>query len=135
MRQHISVEQLNELSDKGKEKLREWYKKYKHEIIPGSSTTDIGQGTYFDPLLSIGQMIEFLEDQQLTVENMEQYKNIYWTVYLSNKYADDSVTWKNEKGEEVFTKIFTSAELVDALWEAVKQVLEQDETTHNSKGI
>lgn len=30
MKQHITIDQLNELSKKGKERLREWYK-----VVPG----------------------------------------------------------------------------------------------------
>src|SRR5690554_4691823 len=89
MKQHITIEQLNELSDKAKEKLREWWKPEEGDLViflqdnnhfdketfvvgTGTFLTDKGWGVNYEdqaglmpkenvyPLLSIGQMIEFL---------------------------------------------------------------------------
>lgn len=60
MKQHITIEQLNELSDKGKERLRKWVKDngYYNESADKLSKK---MGFRSDgTLLSIGQMIELL---------------------------------------------------------------------------
>lgn len=61
MKQHITVEQLNELSVAAKSNLREWSK-------------DKG----YIPLPSIGQMIEFLGEHQMV--SINQYQD-GWEVY------------------------------------------------------
>ena len=64
MKQHITIEQLNELNKKQREKLLEWY-----DNLEGDEKC-ISCGIYLTnqpPLLSIGQMIEFL------VENSKRY--------------------------------------------------------------
>lgn len=65
MKQHITVKQLNELSDKGKEKLIEWFLQWDNEDVNEWSEGSYREGMYLDngefcPFLSIGQMIEFL---------------------------------------------------------------------------
>jgi len=60
MKQHITPEQLNELSEKGHEKLRKWY--WKHYPPKPEDEIDI-EITYVAP--NIGQMIEFLDEQPL----------------------------------------------------------------------
>ena len=75
IKQHISVKQLNELSDKGKDKLRKWCKKHNYLFwLHANHETDQDLWCYSDmksvdrenlkeyttPLLSIGQMLEFL---------------------------------------------------------------------------
>ena len=94
MKQYITLEQLNELSEKGKERLREWAnnKSYDDNLI----LTD--DGRYFQQL-SIGQIIEFLDENKriLVVIGKKKIKGI---------------TWK-----------FEEEELCDALWKAVKNIL------------
>lgn len=112
MKQHISLQDLNELSEKGKERLDAWI-----EIKTDRGEGYIGTGVCNECgnklTLNIGQLIELLG-------------NDYWRVI-----ADD---WKNDKyvGIEWGTGIddFKSPkpeELCDALWEPVKQILEQEE--------
>ena len=67
MKQNISIEQLNELSDKGKEKLRKWWipKDGDISIDPlwtGEQFWSVDSDKDALPLLSIGQMYEFLLD-------------------------------------------------------------------------
>ena len=114
MKQNISAEQLNELSNGGGEKLRKWWKprwgdlyksKYGEHVIevegqgnPALSGTEDDYGDDL-PLLSIGQMIEFLGDDW------------YFEVFTANDIGD---VLKSYDGE-----------LCDSLWEAVKEVLEK----------
>ena len=61
MKQNITEVQFNQLSTKAKEKLIKWSKtckSFQEEILEGDYNPDI-------PLLSIGQMIEFLPQQEL----------------------------------------------------------------------
>lgn len=101
MKQHITKTQLSKLSSFGKGKLRKWldenrkYKKFPYLIIPF-----VG-GTGLLPLLSIGQMIEFL-GQELSLFGTPDG---YWAVDIPSPEQKQS------------------KELVDALWEAVKEVL------------
>ena len=73
MKQHITPKQLNELSEKGRERLRKWayYEGQRSRgcdlFTDGKYANTIQGSTNFDvdkhyPLLSIGQMIEFLVD-------------------------------------------------------------------------
>ena len=67
MKQHITPEQLNELSDKSKDKLRKWWKPEVGDINQDghayvvSHKSELFKKTKDLPLLSIGQMIEFLD--------------------------------------------------------------------------
>ena len=87
MKQHITVKQLDELEEK--EKLEKWCfrKRYFNSRIPERLVM---------PLLSIGQMIEFL------YEHKYDYGDVDFLTF------DDS-----------------TPDICDALWEAVKEVLEQ----------
>jgi hypothetical protein len=69
MKQRISRDQLQELSDMGKERLKTWWKPEAGDI----AVNDQGQSLVYNfnintikesslPLLSIGQMIEFLDE-------------------------------------------------------------------------
>ena len=125
MKQHITVEQLNELSEKSKEKLWDWcleigrigteYKK-EHKDCPSPHTGDCV--TYVLPLLSIGQMIEFLDE----------HTNLRITKYIiTPNEIDKQDLWEIEtrvspvfKYNDLYTR---SEKLCDALWEAVKEVL------------
>lgn len=140
MKQHITPKELNELSDRGKEKLREWYEPYITSFVPGNPYYPCYRltGHEYDnngyckvcfnpspekknkskgnlPLLSIGQMIEFLDEQggfllnitrQVSSKN-EKLKKPRWGVF--NLFTNDK---------------YFKLELVNALWQAVKKVLE-----------
>lgn len=100
MKQHISVEDLQQLSDKGKGRLIEWWASHQF------STCEIyreSKNSARYPLLSIGQLIEFLEE-----------KDNFW--YQS--------FWMINNEEDLFVQKGYVSELCDSLWEAVKEVLE-----------
>lgn len=113
MKQHITVDQLNELSDKGKENLLT-YCKDKGYIR--ESYDDLGEWgkvnvKYSITLLSIGQMIEFLDDNKVDIS----YHLGYLFVDLDYDYD----------GAETYDKRYDNDELADALWEVVKEVLDK----------
>lgn len=124
MKQNITVDDLNQLSEKGKKSLRNWWKPQEGDLCyrPDQPRRSIwlnpdgdikGVKDFFlpiYPLLSIGQMIEFLGKR--------------WIEYI--RYVYDP---KNElyKLEDSFDDIYIPnyEKLCDELWEAVKEVLEQ----------
>lgn len=128
MKQHITPEDLNQLSESGKQKLREWWKpqqgdwiytsawvddKTKNDLIlcMSSPTGMVWQQMLNGalPLLSIGQMVEFLTAQKSTLR-IEKWKSTEWLcgeIYNSEEY-------KNEK---------SGVELCKALWSACVEVL------------
>jgi len=114
MKQYITPEQLNELSEKGKERLRgRIHQKWQDEaeaLEPMVFVTTASPQDR-DLLLSIGQMIEFLDEKNYLEiidyggVNIGGYQN-KWRVECENSQISDN-------------------ELCDALWEACKQVLEE----------
>lgn len=112
MKQHIIEKQLNELSEEGKEKLAGWYGQPERRNHRDNYCVVCNKPLHTDnkrisrfilPLLSIGQMIEFLGDNNKRLVEIVAYYS----------RATKSVV-KNYEGE-----------LCDALWEAVKEVLEK----------
>lgn len=133
MKQHITPKQLNELSEKGKEKLRKWWKPKEGDwFISKDAGYDIvrtwpyiddknriessewdGIGGYNDfyledclPLLSIGQMIEFL-GTELSITIGQEKEGYSIGISRPDSYA-----------------YIPTKELADALWEACKEILE-----------
>ena len=130
MKQHVSSKQLGELSEKGKERLRKWWKKsgiHEGDLVVGPNKTSndflwleehLFQGGKLEtsyPLLSIGQMVEFLD---------EKFKYLK----LSHEWGAKRLGWRVSHIESLNPykpKNFPfSYGLVDALWEAVREVLE-----------
>lgn len=118
MKRRITVEQLNELTDEQKQKLRDWWS------IPNYgdfyTDTNLGEGCWMDPdrkpvqtinnclpLLDIGQMIELLDPKEETIFTMcnmiSAQPRIYEITVSGNSYFADN--------------------MCDALWEVVKKVL------------
>lgn len=135
MKQQITEKQLNDLSKSGQEKLLEWWKPKEGDfIVDLSNPTHTfcfwphtgGLGKNYLPILSIGQMIEFLEDYA----NQENYgewvkfglsKNKDWNVFMA------PAQWsKTDKKLEFSTN--PHPELCDALWEAVKEAFNERRT-------
>lgn len=109
MKQHITVEQLDELTGIEKRKLLKWQqsKEYDHfHDIDGSS--ELSE-------MSIGEMIEFLDEHKEGEINLESgpYNHGVDTYKIGN------YEFKNN------CLIGWDGELCDALWEAVKEVLEK----------
>ena len=99
MKQNITVEQLNELSAKGKEKLRKWceekdYGDYIRSNGPNTRELEL-------PLLSIGQMIEFLDEHKRKLRVSAVFQS--WELGKSGGGGDVNPC--------------------DALWEACKETL------------
>lgn len=121
MKQHITVEQLSELYDCDQDILFQWWKPNygdlfydsAHGVISYSSPTLFRRRAKehrLIPLLSIGQMIEFLDEQK-------------WKDGLSiGHYVNGWVVGDEFHGD--YSKYWTSPELCDALWEACKEILE-----------
>ncbi len=138
MKQHITPEQLNELSEKGKKELREWAWPHKSENSETSFTSryDLDEFVMYDGephrniLLSIGQMIEFLDEHLVTEYggtdlNLEIYQpQIFgdndW--FVRTKTMVDRKTGQNNEYE----KEYIESELCDALWEATKSILSKE---------
>ena len=123
MKQHISIEQLNELSKKEREQLRKWWiEKHKPWY------KKIGEGppkcgwknfypNYYD--LNIGRLIEFLTD------NEYGERKLHYTQKPMRRTEDDKQrewVWTNQWLSTYFSSSYR--ELCDALWEAVRVVLE-----------
>lgn len=98
MKQRITTKQLNELSEKGKKRLRKWWKEKKIGDISEWKQTYKAY-KYTLPLFNIGQMIEFLGDE--------------WFAYISLQNKDDLKQFMVAKPEAI----------CDALWLAVKEIL------------
>jgi len=117
MKQHITIEQLNELDRKQRRKLELWcftHGYFTRYNVPGEPTRFSDTKTFtsyvIDPMeLSIGQMIEFLDEQE----------RCDWVLDGRSGYIE--LHWKDHS----HTIIQWDKELCDALWEAVKEVLEK----------
>lgn len=125
MKQHITESDLKELSPKAKEKLREWWKPKtlgeiffdpKYGYVSWNPSTPMAQRIKEIrplPLLSLGQMIGFLDEHKVD-----------WSYHNGWLYED---LGHDQDGNEFFEKRYNSLELCDALWEAVKEVLEKND--------
>ena len=105
MKQHITVEQLNELSEKTLSN---------YMVVVGYTVSQEGitkKDIELLPLANIGQMIEFLDEQKkfhfISLEGVPE-----WVVSFGEYLREDAYFSRDK-------------ELCDALWEAVKEVLEK----------
>jgi hypothetical protein len=108
MKQIITEEQLNELTEIGRKKLMQWWDRhYRLREIPL---------TYFRyggvPLLSIGQMIEFLEEHM----NLVLIKEGEWQLWDNRPKLDRKPRNPDEKEREI----------LDVLWLRVKGKLNEE---------
>jgi hypothetical protein len=147
MKQRITIEQINELTDEQKQKLREWWKPQKGDCIlytddeqekvffigelklwleSGIGADPYNPGDYEEyeikymvPLLSIGQMVELLIEHKRFYELAITYEPDYET-------SDPTPlpTWHMYMSSIASYKIDDLENgLCDGLWEAVKTVL------------
>lgn len=100
MKQQITPEQRAELSSKARERLIDWC----FDHTPRQRLAN----------LNIGQMIEFLDEQRPNRMEISRDDMKRWILWYP--YFDDSK-------EDYF---YLAHELCDALWKAVKEILEQD---------
>lgn len=104
MKQNITKEQLQELSEKAQGKLREWCSEHRYVVARwDSDPQDYTHGCV--PLLSIGQMIEYLDG--LAWIRISSLGGIWDVIYAEDK------------------SIGGGGGLCDVLWEAVKEDLER----------
>ena len=126
MKRRITVEQLQELTEEQQQRLREWWKPQYQDVYAEydgcldcyeeMTATYPKQPDQNDlPLLDIGQMIELLDNNSISEKEFAISHVKHGAEYYYEVLAID----KNERYET-----FESAEeLVDALWQAVKQIL------------
>lgn len=110
MKQRITVQQLNELSDKGREKLKMWVKEHDADVV-AIRKNDQGEliKTHLrgEILLSIGQMIELICDRE----------------YDTRTYFDAIAKVDNDSRLKA---IVPYHRLCDALWNLAKLSLERE---------
>lgn len=124
MKQRISAEDLAELTPEQQERLREWWTPEVGDYIVHDTQgigclfgdVDIMDKTHMLPRLSIGQCIELLKDK--TNEQSFGYNDswCFWTVNVGNRGVGNMI-------EGCAGKQFSTAELIDALFATVKEVL------------
>lgn len=141
MKQHITIDQLNQLSNENKVKLREWWKPQmgdcltdgEEEYTLGTHEPSWTDGDFEDaydvgcgccsyaihkkdllPLLTIGQMIALLVDHERPECDLFIERIKHWRFE-----GDHGLFWASERGTLEYS------ELCDALWEAVTVVLEE----------
>jgi hypothetical protein len=123
MKQRITIDDLNMLTEAQKQALREWWRPqfgdvfyFPNEKEPEMHTMDRTWILVFGrndleayPLLSVGQMIELLSSK-VEYLTMQHYGSGYTVVYEKYDMLKEDFHYDNP-------------ELCDALFEAVKQVL------------
>ena len=129
MKQWITVDQLNELSEEQKVKLREWWEFDSADMVCSTKTGRCFIGceveglpvdNYLLPQLSIGQMIALLHSKTKEQALGWNDTGCFWHVHIGPRGTGSML--------EGVGKTFTDNEiengcLADTLWEAVKAVL------------
>ena len=116
MKQNITLEQLGELSPKARTKLG-----YYLSPPPNIFSNEI-------PLLSIGQMIEYLGERYAWDIGLSIYRDVLLRDYMSKKYPNRqkyTFVVLDSVGDEMCNPKY-GVTVCDALWEAVKADLESD---------
>lgn len=138
MKQHVTIDQLNGLSEKGKQRLREWWRPGQGDIVSVhgiTMSTDLPSvdGKYHKeygwytstssgtekalPLLSIGQLIEFLEENdRYGVGTRNEGINDWVYCFIDNE---------NSNYEEMEFDKSKLRNPCDALWSTCVEVLEK----------
>jgi len=108
MKQHITIEQLEELTLEQRMKIGRW-------LFPPSQVL-----THEIPLLSIGQIIEYLDEKMpiSMIGHQSEWHGGKW--YWNGGEIPKELT---ERSLEDSLKTYQAEELCDALWEAVKETL------------
>lgn len=129
MKQRITVQQLNKLTDAQKEQLRDWWKPCEGDqaYCDNYDTITVHEnGDEYEknrmiwincgysllannplPLMSIGQMIQFIQEKRPQLKGISKNRFDKWFVNLET----GQLGYKDE--------------LCDALWETVTQILKQ----------
>lgn len=131
MKQRITEEQLNELTEDEKEKLCDWWNPEESDWVLGGrfgpnticdvknktseiticmECVDYSTKNNYLPLFSIGQCIDFIKKHNFEFSiGFNDFGN-FWVVQFAEKTIEN-------------LKYFHGEELIDALWEAVKEGL------------
>ena len=116
MKQHITTKQLNELSKKGQ---REWW-----GFITGDKNHHNGEEENVAKLSTIGQMIQFLDEKVKGVDGYEANLNV--EIFHDYDWFVRTCLQRDKKGSDIkWQAEQISEELCDALFEAVKEVLDK----------
>jgi len=120
MKQHITVEQFNQLDSIQQERLWQWLLQQEYAFKKGTKWMFICDGdceypecNIATPLVSIGQLIELLNaviGVFITCTDDPHPGALYWMIVLANNSTKD-------------VKKFEAVELCDALWDAAKYVM------------
>lgn len=128
MKQHITEKQFKELSNKGRNLLIEWCVKrslgtewyhtgLKRKMFSFDCKCQYPESDVGFPELSIGQMIEFLNQKGRYFKSLSYEFPFGWQVWHTKDGDFNNAMSKRNIGKQ----------LCDALWEAVKEVLEKDQ--------
>ena len=109
MKQHITVEQIKELSNEDYNKLNKYRKE--HLFIHHGERVEDALARYFN----IGKMIEILHKKDGTRFDFLEYMSGIEEFEVKIAVFIEDKGWAG--------KYFSDKELCDALWEAVKEVL------------
>ena len=123
MKQHITKENLDTLSNKGREKLASWYADWQFKQgnqFVGLPLEVIDEKTMRVkvPLMSIGQMIDFLDEHMKGIDIRIRHCN-----YKSKSIYKEGTLITDIYGRN-WSVVEDEPNLCDALWEAVKEILE-----------
>ena len=131
MKQNITAEQLNELSDKGKEKVRNWCEKKDYGgyvLIKRVNKPPANEFTM--AFLSIGQMIEFLDEhnwkENLVITKSGPHKIVKLPGQEKLPDETERAWYCADLQEGMVTRGYGNKELTDSLWEACKDVLDEN---------
>lgn len=112
MKQHITTDDLAQLSQEQREKLIEWFKS--KDYFPQFTQPTMmleSFDTLFARVLGIGQMIEYLTSKTNDFGVEFSHLDAMWVVWWGDR--------------EPYTFDDNISELADVLWEAVKEVLRE----------
>lgn len=139
MKQNITPQQLSQLSDKGIERLREWWKPNNfdlfydiedttHDIVTPENIDKLKDWKDIYPLLSIGQMIELLEDEWMRICVFN--KSILPIYYRKGSWSIEKLCIKHEYfpcyEQGCTNNTDSSRELCDTLWSACVEILNRE---------
>jgi hypothetical protein len=124
MKQHITIKQLKKLTQESRIKAERYYQSTLPKEWDGGTYVDMtDRDCDFVLLWNIGQMIEYLDEHRTNNPPREKYwgvahidinKDNYW--YVGEDGSDELSNMGNLQAKE----------LCDALWEAVKEVLNHE---------
>lgn len=142
MKQHITLTDLEQLSEKGKVNLREWWRPkegdkthiildidgiaYKICYLTKERMNIVTGGEIWTPLLSIGQMIEYLTENgyEITLSHARYGENPnteWWLDNISSPKLEGRIFSESHR---------TNNELADVLWQACVEILDTENSPH-----